>query len=105
MLHIYTYGRKSRQFLILTSSQAGLLNEFTTEFYIAQDMFRAANGRQWTPSDTISFRQPYADVNLKKYNRLTKTVNLQHKIRNWLFTLFRINVANEEVDEYLQKRI
>jgi hypothetical protein len=105
MIHVYTYGRGSRQFLILTEKQADLINLFTRAFFEAQKHFLEKEGRRWTPSDPISFNgKTMSRRKMNKYNKLVYWLNLQHKIRNWLFTLFHIDVSNEDMDDYLIKR-
>jgi len=103
MFHVYTYGRESIQFMILTPKQAKLVNEFTCKFFEAQDVFRNTYGRQWTPNDNLVFETSYAE-NLNKYNKLATWLDRQHGIRNRLFSLLRIDVSKEEPSDFLRMR-
>lgn len=112
MFHYYTFGRKSKQFLILTPKQADLVNRFTNSFFLAQENFLKENNRRWDPAvlnEPISIPMGRSDLirdreEMDEYNRLTKILNLQHKIRNRMFTLFRVDVSNEDIDDFLIKR-
>lgn len=106
MFHAYTFGRGSRQFLILTKSQADLVNLFTEAFFEAQKHFLETEGRHWTPSDPIAFNgDTMSGEEMTRYNKLVTWLNLQHKIRNRCFDVFRIDVSKEDMDDYLIKRV
>lgn len=103
MYHVYTFGRESRQFLILTPKQAAIMNEFTNAFFDAQSEFLNNNGRRWQPDESISLR--VRPGFLDEYNELADFCNKQHKIRNWIFDRLRINVMDEEMGDMLVRRI
>ena len=107
MLHIYTYGRDSKQFVVLSAKQADLVNRFTDAFFKAQETFLQDNGRRWTPSDPINFGlgPTFSGEDLDAYNELTDRLYEQHKMRNKIFKALRIDVKNEDVGDYLVKRI
>lgn len=106
MFHVYTFGTGSKQFLIMTPEQADLMNRFTDAFFEAQDRFKKTYGRRWEPSDAISFDSDlFSREDMRAYDELVmKNLNRQHAIRNKLFTILRVNVREEELDDYLVKR-
>lgn len=108
MFHIYTFGKKSKQFLILTPAQAKTMNDFTDCFFLSQEKYLERTGHRWDPTvdPSITMYVPKANPDLmKKYNKVATIANRQHSIRNKLFDLFRVDVSNEDMDDYLVKRI
>lgn len=107
MIHAYTFGTGSKQFLILTPRQADLINRFTDAFYLAQKMHLKKNGHYWTPQEKIQFyfNDIFTEKDMDRYNVLAGRLDRQHKIRNKIFHLFRIDVRDEEIDDHLIKRI
>lgn len=106
MLHIYTFGKMSKQFLVLTPSQAKTMDDFTECFFRSQSSFYEKNGYRWTPDESLIFLVPNDDPELlNRYNKLTNNVNRQHAIRNKLFDILHINLMDEEMDDFLVKRI
>lgn len=107
MFHAYTYGKDSKQFMILTPTQADLLDRFTDAFQLAQEEFLKEHGRHWTPDEPLMFpfSKTFTQEDLDTYNALTYRLNRQHKIRNKIFNLLRIDCRDEEFDTYLLKRI
>lgn len=104
MIHAYTFGKGSKQFLILRPKDADAIDIFTSAFFMAQEDFKRTHGRSWTPSEPIAFRLDYTTPYVNHYNKIVAFLNFQHKIRNWLFTLLRIDVRHEDLDDYLVKR-
>lgn len=105
MFHVYTFGRESKQFLILTPKQAETINFFTDRFFEAQEHFLEKHGRRWTPDEPIEFlMNDSRRKKLDQYNKLVPKLNFQHKIRNRVFSTLRINVSTEDLDDYLVKR-
>lgn len=105
MLHVYTFGKGSIQFLILSPKSADLMNRFTDAFFEAQAHFLEEHGRRWQPNEYLAFNaNSMSRDEFDAYNKLAKACNRQHKIRNKIFRLFRIDVSQEEFDDYLVKR-
>lgn len=106
MIHVYTYGRNSMQCLIMSDKDAKATNDFTDIFSKAQRTFKEATGRDWTPSDPLAFEMTAEEERaFNRYNKMVPRINVQHKIRNAIFTLLRVDVSGEELDDYLIKRI
>lgn len=102
--HIYTYGEDSIQFLILTKDQKNIINEFTARFIEAQIHFKQEHGRPWTIQDPIEFRDKWTIAKNDQYNALVPFLNRQHKVRNWIFKLLRVDVSKEPLEDYLVLR-
>ena len=104
MFHIYTFGKKSKQFLILMPTQAKIMNDFTDCFFLSQEKYLEKTGCRWDPSITMYIPVSNPDL-MEKYNKVATIANRQHSIRNKLFDLFRVDVRNEDMDDHLVKRI
>lgn len=107
MFHVYTYGRESIQFLILTPKQAQTLNDFTECFIRSQKIFLEEHGYRWDPTTDPTIALYVPDDNpklLERYDKVATFCNRQHAIRNRIFSLLRLDVSKEEFDENLVKR-
>jgi hypothetical protein len=107
MYHIYAFGKKSKQILILTPDQAKTMNDFTDCFIYSQEKHLERTGERWDPivDPTITMFVPDDNPELmKKYDKVATLANRQHKIRNKIFDLFRIDVSNEDIHDYLVKK-
>lgn len=107
MFHVYTFGKKSIQFLILTPKQAQTMNDFTECFLRSQEHYLNEKGYRWDPTKdpTLTMLIPDSDPQLmERYNKLATFCNRQHAIRNRIFSILRINVSKEELDDDLVKR-
>ena len=105
MIHIYTFGKKSKQFLILTPKQAESINDFNDRFSLSQQLFMAEHGRPWHYTEPLAMVVADDNKNLPDYNSVAGFANKQHAIRNKIFDLFRIDVSTEDIDDHLVKRI
>lgn len=108
MYHIYTFGKKSKQFLILTPQQAKDMNDFNDCFIISQKKHLETTGEYWDPTKDPSILMYVPDDNpelLKRYDKVATFCNKQHTIRNKIFDLFHVDVRNEDIDDTLVKRI
>lgn len=109
MFHAYTFGKDSKQFLIMTPAQADLNNRFTQAFFNSQKDFLETNGQHWGDDYTqplpFVFDEDFTEKDLAEYNDLVDRLNRQHKIRNKIFSFLRIDVSQEEIDDFLVKRI
>lgn len=106
MRHVYTFGKSSIQFLIMTPEEAALMNKFETAFFEAQEHFLQKHGRRWTPDEPIAFNgKNWTAKNNVDHSLLVRKLNRQHAVRNKLFDFLRINVSNEDLGDDLIKRI
>lgn len=107
MYHIYSFGKKDRNFVILTPQQAQTMNEFTACFFLSQKKYLENTGHRWDPLVDPSITMYVPDDNpglLKKYNRIASVLNPQHRIRNKIYDLFRIGTDPNDTEDYLVKR-
>ena len=107
MFHVYTFGKGSIQFLILTPKQAQTMNDFTDCFFRSQENYLNEHGFRWDPlvDPRLTMLVPDEDPKLiERYNKVADVCNLQHKIRNRIYDLFRLDLSDEDMDDYLVKR-
>lgn len=107
MFHVYAFGKKSKQILIMTPQQAQTMNDFTKCFFRSQEAFLNENGYRWDPTVDagLTFLVPKDDPQLlDRYNKLVNNLNRQHAIRNKLFDIFKIDVREETTEDYLVRK-
>ena len=105
MLHLYTFGENSKQFLVLTQKQADVVNYMQAKFSEAQTIYEQRNGHEWDPTQPLEFNTDHNFPDwIERYNKLTTNLNAQHKARNWIYSILKIDVSTEELDTYLVRR-
>lgn len=107
MFHIYSFGEKDRNFVILTPKQAQTMNDFTDCFLYSQEKHLENTGRRWDPLVDPSITMYIPDENpklVKKYNKIVSVLNPQHTLRNKIYDLLRIKTDPENTEDHLIKR-
>ena len=107
MIHYFVYGKDGKRGLFLTTKQADLINRFTRSFFDAQAIFLSEHERRWDPV-TESIRMPFggkgqlrSPQELDAYNKLTKWLNHQHRIRNKIHRSLR---EEDMMDDFLVRK-